>query len=157
MEIIYGCGTGIGGLSGISGVRGESGTAVALGFFDGVHNGHRKLLCELKKAADNAGLRSVVYTFVNHPSSVTGRNVKLICPNDLKAEYIAEAGIDCLVFDWFDRKFSMMTPEEFVRNVLIESLGAKIVAAGENYSFGRGGAEKVPISKASVKNTDSGR
>ena len=142
MEIVYGCGSGILNLSGRNDPEKSGNTAVALGFFDGVHKGHVALLNELKRLSVSEGLESVVYTFVNHPASVTGRGTRLLCSNRLKAEYIAETGVDRLIFRWFDREFSQTDPEAFVRDVLAGELRAKIVVAGDNYSFGRGGNGK---------------
>ena len=116
-------------------------SAVALGFFDGVHLGHRRILDALVSRGRELGLRTCVYTFVNQPASVFGvdNKARLLCDNRLKAEYIAEAGVDELCFDWFDLKLSRLAPEEFVRSVLVERFNARLVCAGENYTFGADG------------------
>ncbi|MBO5076793.1 MAG: riboflavin biosynthesis protein RibF [Clostridia bacterium] len=116
-------------------------SAVALGFFDGVHLGHRRILDALVSRGRELGLRTCVYTFVNQPASVFGvdRKARLLCDNRLKAEYIAEAGVDELCFDWFDLKLSRLAPEEFVRSVLVGKFNARLVCAGENYTFGADG------------------
>ena len=116
-------------------------SAVALGFFDGVHLGHRRILDALVSRGRELGLRTCVYTFVNQPSSVFGvdHKARLLCDNRLKAEYIAEAGVDELCFDWFDLKLSRLAPEEFVRKVLVGKFNARLVCAGENYTFGADG------------------
>jgi riboflavin kinase/FMN adenylyltransferase len=120
---------------------GRAPSAVALGFFDGVHLGHRRILDALVSRGRELGLRTCVYTFVNQPSSVFGvdSRPRLLCDNRLKAEYIAEAGVDELCFDWFDRILSRRAPEEFVRSVLVEKFNARLVCAGENYTFGADG------------------
>ena len=120
---------------------GRAPSAVALGFFDGVHLGHRRILDALVSRGRELGLRTCVYTFVNQPASVfsADNKARLLCSNRLKAEYIAEAGVDELCFDWFDLKFSRLAPEEFVRRVLVDGFDARLVCAGENYSFGAGG------------------
>ena len=122
-----------------------AGTAVALGFFDGVHEGHRALLKKLKTLSEKEGLKSVVYTFVNHPAGALGKEVKLLCSNRLKAAYISEEGADQLIFDWFDEGFSRMPPEQFVSDVLAGYLNARIVVAGDNYTFGFKGCGNVRL------------
>lgn len=119
--------------------------AVALGFFDGVHKGHRALLEETRRISVLRGIRSVVYTFVNHPLTVLGADVKLLCSNRLRANYIAESGVDELRFVWFDREMSRMAPEDFARKVLAEELNAEYVLTGENYTFGAGGSGNAEL------------
>lgn len=119
---------------------GKYGTAVALGFFDGVHRGHALLFGKLKEIAAANGLKTVVYTFVNQPAAVLGKNVKLLCSNRQKASYIAASGIDELCFDWFDEEFGNKSPEEFASEILAKRLNAKTVVAGNNYTFGKNAA-----------------
>ncbi len=145
MEISYGRGVPLRQLNSGKENTSAAGTAVALGFFDGVHEGHRALLRELKTLSEKEGLKSVVYTFVNHPAEALGKEVKLLCSNRQKAAYISEEGADQLVFDWFDEEFSRMPPEQFVRDVLAGYLNARIVVAGENYTFGFKGSGNVRL------------
>ncbi len=116
-------------------------TAVALGCFDGVHAGHRKLIAGTAERANADGLVPCVYTFINHPARVISpdRAPKLLTTNRTKAEYISAAGARKLCFDWFDRAVCETEPEDFVKNILVGRLNVKLAAAGENYSFGRGG------------------
>ena len=126
-------------------------SAVALGFFDGVHLGHRRILDALVSRGRELGLRTCVYTFVNQPAGVFGAGGNkplLLCSNRLKAEYIAEAGVGELCFDWFDRKLSRLAPEEFVRRILVEKYRVRLVCAGENYSFGAGGRGNAELLRA---------
>lgn len=141
MDIIYGPGlTGTGSIQSRDRNCQREKTAVALGFFDGVHKGHRALLDELKKISVSTGLRSVVYTFVNHPLTVLGADVRLLGHNSLRAEYIAESGIDQLRFVWFDRQLSRTAPEDFAKEILAGELNAAYVLTGENYTFGSKGS-----------------
>ncbi|MEZ5156709.1 MAG: bifunctional riboflavin kinase/FAD synthetase [Solirubrobacterales bacterium] len=101
---------------------------VAIGSFDGVHVGHRKVI----DAADT------VLTFEPHPLSVIHPEAapKLIMPFTVKRDVIEGLGVSELVVIPFDREFSSISPDEFCREVLIERLGARHVRVGENFRFG---------------------
>jgi riboflavin kinase / FMN adenylyltransferase len=103
---------------------------VAIGMFDGVHLGHREVI----HGSDT------VLTFDPHPLAVIHPEAtpKLIAPFPVKRDLIAELGVDELVVIPFDRGFSEQSHESFVRDVLVERLGARRVSVGENFRFGRG-------------------
>jgi riboflavin kinase/FMN adenylyltransferase len=103
---------------------------VAIGTFDGVHRGHREVI----RGADTA------LTFDPHPLAVIHPEAtpKLISTFNVKRDLIAGLGVDELVVIPFDRGFSSQTAEEFVRDVLIDRLGAEQVSVGENFRFGKG-------------------
>lgn len=120
----------------------QSRRGVALGYFDGVHKGHRKLLRTLVKECRERGLIPAVYTFKNHPSTVLAPEhpLRLLSTNAEKARLMEAEGIEELYFDTFDTAFAKQSPEEFVRRVLEEGLGAALAVIGTNYTFGNGGA-----------------
>ena len=103
---------------------------VAVGEFDGVHIGHRAVI---------AG-NDTVLTFEPHPASVVrpGGGPKLLTDLELKAELIAELGVDELVIVPFDDTFAHRGPSEFAERVLVEGLGATHVSVGANFLFGHG-------------------
>jgi riboflavin kinase/FMN adenylyltransferase len=105
---------------------------VALGEFDGVHLGHREVI----RGSDT------VVTFDPHPLQVLRPQIapKLLTRLDVRAELIAELGVQELVVVPFDEGFRRQTPEEFVDHVLLERLGATHVSVGENFRFGHGAA-----------------
>lgn len=112
------------------------GTCVALGFFDGVHLGHRAVI---GKGA-GCGLRNTVLTFLESPSKVLGRPCPpLLTDNVRKAELMTGAGADDIIFADF-AALKDLGCEDFVRDILIEKLNAKRVCCGFNYRFGKGGA-----------------
>jgi riboflavin kinase / FMN adenylyltransferase len=114
--------------------------AVALGTFDGVHLGHRRVL----EAAVAAGELPTVVTFDPHPRVALGYGVELLATLERRLELIAEAGIgEALVVD-FDLELAQLGPEEFVRRVL-EPIGAQIVVAGANFRFGRSRAGDLAL------------
>ena len=102
---------------------------VAIGTFDGVHVGHRKVI----EGADT------VLTFDPHPLSVIHPEAapKLIMPFDIKRDVIDGLGVDELVVIPFDQGFREIEAEEFCSRILIETLGATRVSVGENFAFGK--------------------
>jgi riboflavin kinase/FMN adenylyltransferase len=102
---------------------------VAIGTFDGVHVGHREVI----RGCDT------VLTFDPHPLSVVRPEAapKLIQPFTVKRDIIAGLGVQELVVIPFDEEFRAKTAEQFVEEVLIETLGAVEVSVGENFSFGK--------------------
>ena len=107
--------------------------AVALGTFDGVHRGHRRVL----DAAVAAGQTPTAVTFDPHPRIALGYDVELLTPLERRLELLGEAGIDeALVVD-FDLEVAQLGPEEFVERMLVP-IGTDVVVAGANFRFGRG-------------------
>ena len=102
---------------------------VAIGTFDGVHVGHRKVI-------DGA---DTVLTFDPHPLSVIHPEAapKLIQPFEIKRDVIDGLGVDELVVIPFDQAFREIEAEEFCSRILIETLGATRVRVGENFRFGK--------------------
>ncbi|MCA8929249.1 MAG: bifunctional riboflavin kinase/FAD synthetase [Alphaproteobacteria bacterium] len=110
------------------------GAAVALGNFDGVHCGHRAIL----EAARAAGGPLGVVTFEPHPRSVLG---KADCPFRLtspagKAQALADLGVELLVEIPFTRTFANLPPQDFVEQVLVQTVGAHHVVIGFDFCFG---------------------
>jgi riboflavin kinase / FMN adenylyltransferase len=106
----------------------SGGRSVAVGTFDGVHLGHRKVI----EGSDS------VLTFDPHPVSVVApqHTPKLLTPLGRKAELIEALGVRELIVIGFDAEFASKTADEFVGDVLVSALGAKRVAIGENFRFG---------------------
>jgi riboflavin kinase / FMN adenylyltransferase len=107
--------------------------AVALGTFDGVHRGHRRVI----EAAQASGLPTTVVTFDPHPRIALGHHVELLSTLDRRLELLEEAGVDDVQVVPFTPDLALATPEEFADSVL-RPLGAEVVAGGENLRFGRG-------------------
>jgi riboflavin kinase/FMN adenylyltransferase len=107
--------------------------AVAIGTFDGVHLGHRRVI----EAAQGSGLRPAVVTFEPHPRKVLGAPVQLLTTTERRLELFAALGVEDVLLLRFDEELASLTPEEFAESVLRAS-GAEIVAAGEGFRFGHG-------------------
>ena len=112
----------------------ERGSCAALGFFDGVHIGHRAVI-----GGCGGGLRKIALTFGESPAkALTGERPPLLTDNGTKARLLGCAGADDVIFaDFLSLKDK--SAEEFVREILCEKLNAKTVCCGFNYRFGRGG------------------
>ncbi|MFO1445953.1 bifunctional riboflavin kinase/FAD synthetase [Bacillus sp. Bva_UNVM-123] len=114
---------------------------MALGYFDGVHLGHQKVILTAKEMAEQKGMKSAVMTFDPHPSVVLSKDVKhveYITPLKDKIELISSLGIDYLFIINFTREFANLLPQEFVDRYLIE-LNVQHVVAGFDYTYGRMG------------------
>jgi riboflavin kinase/FMN adenylyltransferase len=111
---------------------------VTVGFFDGVHRGHRAVFARAVERARERGVRSVAITFDRHPREVLtpGREPRLLTTVERKASLIAETGIDVLVVLGFTPAFSRVPAEEFVRDVLVDGVHAVHAAMGANFTFG---------------------
>jgi riboflavin kinase / FMN adenylyltransferase len=109
-----------------------SARSVALGTFDGVHRGHRRVI----EAAQAAGLPTTVVTFDPHPRIALGHQVELLSTLERRLELLEELGVETHVVP-FTPELALVTPEEFAESVL-RPLGATVIAAGENFRFGRG-------------------
>ncbi len=113
------------------------GTAVALGFFDGYHKGHQRLVATTTTLAEQQGLVPLVFTFRNHPKVIVDskRAPELLTCFSERVELLLHDGVD-MVWCEFDRPFSLMEPEDFVRGILRERLNARVLVSGPNYRFG---------------------
>jgi riboflavin kinase/FMN adenylyltransferase len=111
---------------------------VALGTFDGVHLGHQVVLRRAVEEGRRRGVRVVAATFDPHPRAVLGPRVqpKLLTTLELRREALLRYGADEVRAIRFDPEFSKMSPEEFVREVLVGEIGAEAVVVGENFRFG---------------------
>ena len=120
-----------------------SGCAVTIGAYDGVHRGHQAVIARIREEARQRDLATAVVTFDRHPASVVRPESAplLLTGLDHKLELLAETGVDYVKVVRFDEERATETAEDFVRNVLVQKLNAKVVAIGEDFHFGsqRGG------------------
>jgi riboflavin kinase / FMN adenylyltransferase len=120
---------------------------IALGSFDGVHAGHKKLIEVLEYNAENTGCTSMVYTFGTHPRKVLKpeRSIHMITSNEKRAEIMDELGVDVLYLEDF-QKIMNLDAEQFFCEILVGKFNAKCIVVGYNFNFGKNGegdAEKL--------------
>jgi riboflavin kinase/FMN adenylyltransferase len=107
--------------------------AVAIGTFDGVHRGHRRVI----EAAEAAHLRSTVVTFDPHPRTLLGTPVELLTTLERRLELLEAAGVEDVLVLRVDEALLALAPEAFAESVL-RRIGAEVVAAGDGFRFGHG-------------------
>lgn len=114
---------------------------VTTGSFDGVHMGHQVLINRLNDLARSINGESVLITFYPHVRKVLypetkGKDLEMINSQKEKIELLEKTGLNNLVIINFTREFAKTTAEDFVRNMLVGKLGAKIIVVGYNHYFG---------------------
>jgi|TARA_R110000782_G_scaffold267159_1_gene362277 riboflavin kinase / FMN adenylyltransferase len=113
---------------------------VTIGTFDGVHLGHKVIINQLKKAAQELSGESVLLTFFPHPRMVVfpdDNELKLLNTIEERKELLEKAGIDHLIIHPFSKAFSRLTALEFVRDILVNRLNVKKLVIGYDHHFGR--------------------
>lgn len=122
----------------------DAGAVITIGNFDGMHLGHQALLRQLRVEAQARGLRASVLTFAPHPREFFARKAgaaAVAIPARLhtlreKLEALAAAGVDDTRICCFDEAFASLSPEDFVRIVLVDAMHARHVLIGDDFRFG---------------------
>ena len=112
----------------------------AVGSFDGVHLGHRRVL----DTARAAGSPVTVVTFWPHPRLVLGNRVELLATLERRLELLDEAGIEQVLVVEFTPELANLEPALFADSIL-RRIGARVVVVGENFRFGRGASGDAPL------------
>jgi riboflavin kinase/FMN adenylyltransferase len=125
-------------------------SAITLGNFDGLHLGHQELVRKVITRAKELGAYSIVVTFRPHPLKVLApeKCPPLISIYEEKIRLFEKLGVDVLVKIPFTLEFAKMSPEDFVKGILCDLLGAKEIFVGFNYRFGRGREGNITTLKA---------
>ena len=112
---------------------------ITIGNFDGVHIGHQALFHEVIERADAIGGTSIAMTFEPHPIRVLKQNgdPPLITLYDQKVELINKSGIDVLLVVPFNKEFAAITAKEYILDILLKRIGARVIVVGEDYTFGK--------------------
>ena len=118
-------------------------SVVTVGKFDGVHRGHREVIAQLIGRAE--GRRVVVVTFDRHPLSVVdpGRAPAPLLSTAQKVEQLEAAGADLVVVLPFTAQFRELSPEGFVRDILVDGVSAELVLVGADFRYGRDGVGTI--------------
>lgn len=111
---------------------------VTIGTFDGVHQGHQKILDRVVSKARTEGLTSILLTFFPHPRMVLqpDHDLKLINTIEERVELVAKQGVENVVIHPFSKEFSRTTAYDYVKNILVDQLNAKVVVIGYDHRFG---------------------
>lgn len=113
-------------------------SCLALGFFDGVHPGHEVVIRKAVQRAAELGCTPGVVTFKEHPRSLTlGKSPPLLTLIDKRLELFKNLGIKAALVLSFTEELCRLDPEDYVRAVLVECMGAKSLSVGFNHRFGR--------------------
>ncbi len=113
---------------------------VTIGTFDGVHVGHQKIISRLQEIALQTSGESVILTFFPHPRMILHPedvNIKLINTIDEKAELLEKFGIHHLIITPFTRDFSNLSPQEYIKDILVGKIGTKRIVIGYDHHFGK--------------------
>jgi riboflavin kinase/FMN adenylyltransferase len=113
-------------------------SALTIGNFDGVHYGHRQILCRVKKIAEEHDWKPSVLTFDPHPTRVVApdRTPPLLTTPETRAALMQEEGIEQVLILPFTLELAHLSPDDFVRRILVEALGVRAVLVGDNFRFG---------------------
>jgi riboflavin kinase/FMN adenylyltransferase len=111
-------------------------SAVTLGKFDGLHLGHQQLM-NLAISYKMQGLTAVMFTFLLHPGNLfSDKEFELIYTEEEKLARLSRSGIDVLISYPFTEITRSMDPEDFIKEILVDKLDAKVIIVGEDFRFG---------------------
>ncbi len=124
-------------IDGLENIGSSKSASVTVGSFDGLHLGHQRILDLMQKSNSSS---ITVLTFEPHPQTVVRPDIPpppLLTSREERIELFREFGIDRLVFTSFNEKFAAMSAEDYVQNVLVQTLGVKQLFTGPNHRFGK--------------------
>lgn len=120
-------------------IRNEN-TVLSVGTFDGVHAGHKVLVNSVLEKAKKRSARSAIVTFNPHPRDIINpgsAGIKLLSTLEERCELLADLGIDQMIVIPFDRDFSLLTSQEFVRKIIWDKIGVSEFVIGYDHQFGK--------------------
>lgn len=122
-------------------------SALTIGNFDGVHAGHRRILRRVRAIATARGWKPSVLTFDPHPAKVVapGRAPLLMTVPEQRCALMQQEGIEQVLILRFDQNTAHLAPEDFVKQILVDKLGARAVVVGENFRFGHRAAGNTQL------------
>lgn len=115
-------------------------TVLTVGTFDGVHAGHRAIIDRVADKARERNARSMIVTFDPHPRDIINpgeSGIKLLTTLQERSEILEELGIDIMLVIPFDRDFSLLSSEEFIRDIIYKKIGVSDFIIGYDHHFGR--------------------
>lgn len=122
---------------------------IGLGNFDGLHIGHAALVNILVNKSKLNDLHSMIYTFTEHPDNIlmSKPDIPILITTEKKTQLLGKYSLDYLYYEKFDEPFSKLQPEEFVRNILIDTFNVKLAVVGFDYTFGHKGRGNAGLLK----------
>jgi riboflavin kinase/FMN adenylyltransferase len=119
-------------------------SVLALGFFDGVHLGHRQVIKEAKKIADDQQLQLACMSFFPHPNEVLKRdkNVQYLMPMGVKQQVLKKLGVKKFYIVEFNQEFASLSPEQFVQHYLLD-FNVNFAVAGFDFTYGKYGKGNI--------------
>ena len=126
-------------IHGIENFPASEGSIVTIGTFDGVHLGHKQILKQLIDTSQQSKLKSVLLTFFPHPRMVLQPDIsmRLIQTIEEREKALRKTGLDYLVIHPFSEKFSRLSADDYVKQILVEKLNVRKVVVGYDHRFGR--------------------
>jgi len=126
-------------IHGIENFPASEGSIVTIGTFDGVHLGHQQILKQLIDTSQQSKLKSVLLTFFPHPRMVLQPDIsmRLIQTIEERERALRKTGLDYLVIHPFSEKFSRLSADDYVKQILVETLNVRKVVVGYDHRFGR--------------------
>jgi riboflavin kinase/FMN adenylyltransferase len=120
-------------------------TIITIGTFDGVHIGHKKILQKVVAEAKKNNLTSAVLTFFPHPRFILNQNsdLKLLNTIEEKKALLNSTGLDALIIHPFDQEFANLSPEQFVKKILVDQLKISKIIIGYDHRFGKNRAADI--------------
>lgn len=121
-------------------IKRDPNTVLTVGTFDGVHAGHRAIIDRVAEQAQKRSARSVIVTFDPHPRDIISpgdAGIKLLTTLQERSEILEELGIDVMLVIPFDRDFSLLSSEEFIRDIIHKKIGVSEFIIGYDHHFGR--------------------
>ncbi|ANE04253.1 bifunctional riboflavin kinase/FAD synthetase [Corynebacterium crudilactis] len=118
------------------------GSVVTIGVFDGLHRGHQSLIGEAKEQSQKLGVPCVMVTFDPHPIAVflPGQQPTRLATLDYRLNLAAECGVDAVLVIDFTKELAGLSAEEYFHTMILDTLHARSVVVGENFTFGVNGS-----------------
>lgn len=124
----------------INEIKFDKNTVLTLGTFDGIHLGHQEIIKRVLETSETENLRNLIITFHPHPRKVINPelNLKLLTTADEQIKIFGRLGVENLFIINFTKEFSQLTPNEFIRNILVDKIGLRKIVIGYDHHFGKG-------------------